>query len=413
MPPRFNPFRPATIVGTGMFSGRETELVALERLLYQTKQGNPSHFIIDGERGIGKSSLLHYIQSLARGETESRECGRFKFLTVNVELDAASAYFDILGKIGSEFQRAIDAHHKGRAIARAAWDFLKRWQIGGIRYWDEPESQQPSEFLDALVHAIEQVVAATRNELDGVLILIDEADKPPVIANLGEFVKVFTERLTKRGCDRVVLGLAGLPTLLPKLRQSHESSTRIFDIFTLSPLASEARLDVLRRALAEAQAKNGFAVTMTPEAEKWISELSEGYPHFIQQFAHAAFETDTDNIIDTPDVLYGAFKDHGAFQQLGLKYFEELYFDNIGSDEYREVLRVMAHRLEGWMTKDEIRHESKIKESTLDNAITALKSRGIIVPMPGRRGVYRLPTRSFAVWIRSYTRARSAAPGTN
>jgi hypothetical protein len=73
----------------------------------------------------------------------------------------------------------------------------------------------------------------------------------------------------------------------------------------------------------------------------------------------------------------------------------------------------MAQRLEGWMSKEEIRQETKLKESTLDNAITALKSRGIIVPKPGRRGIDRLPTRSFAVWIRSYTRARSAAPGSS
>ena len=34
--------------------------------------------------------------------------------------------------------------------------------------------------------------------------------------------------------------------------------------------------------------------------------------------------------------------EHGAIQQLGLKYFEDLYFARIGSDEYRDVLRAMA-----------------------------------------------------------------------
>ena len=40
----------------------------------------------------------------------------------------------------------------------------------------------------------------------------------------------------------------------------------------------------MRKGLAEAERKNGYAVAMTEGAERWISELSEGYPHFIQQF---------------------------------------------------------------------------------------------------------------------------------
>ncbi len=56
--PRYNPFRPGSIVTPGMFSGRYNELVAMERALFQTKNGNPLNFLIHGERGIGKSSVL-------------------------------------------------------------------------------------------------------------------------------------------------------------------------------------------------------------------------------------------------------------------------------------------------------------------------------------------------------------------
>jgi hypothetical protein len=41
----------------------------------------------------------------------------------------------------------------------------------------------------------------------------------------------------------------------------------------------------------------GIEVTATPEAEGFISHLSEGYPHFIQQFGYSAYEQDKDNNI--------------------------------------------------------------------------------------------------------------------
>ncbi len=128
---------------------------------------------------------------------------------------------------------------------------------------------------------------------------------------------------------------------------------------------------------------------------------------FVQQFAFCAFNEDRDNTIDSNDVANGALHpENGAIQQLGLKYFHELYFDQIGADEYRDVLRAMAQHLDNWVTKSQLRKNVQIKESTLNNAITALKKRHIILAKPGVSGTYRLPTKSFAVWIRAFTKAR-------
>jgi len=161
---------------------------------------------------------------------------------------------------------------------------------------------------------------------------------------------------------------------------------------------------VVKKALQEAKEKNGFEVTIAPEAQVSLNFITEGYPHFIQQFAYSAFEWDKDNNIDSDDVINGAYGETGALKQLGLKYFEKQYFDQIGSDEYREVLCVMAPNFDNWITKAEIRREApQLKAYTLDNALNALKSRGIIVAKRGTRGTYKLPSRSFAVWIRAYT----------
>ena len=249
------------------------------------------------------------------------------------------------------------------------------------------------------------IVEKGRNEIDGVLILIDEADKPPSSANLGELCKLLTERLTRKGCERVVLGLTGLPGIIGKMRERHESSPRVFSTMVLEPLGLHECQEVVDRGLDESEKKNGFRTKITDDAKGMIARLSEGYPHFLQEFAHCAFEEDDDDHIDQDDVIEGTYAENGALDQLGMKYFNDLYIDQINSEEYRKVLQIMAGNLDGWVGRAAIIKESGVKDRTVDNALQALKKKNIILVNPRKQGEYRLPTKSFAVWIR----AREAA----
>jgi hypothetical protein len=70
MATRTNPFRPNSPVSPGMFVGRLDELGALEQSLVQTRAGQPKHFMVTGERGIGKTSLLNYLRWVAQGQID-------------------------------------------------------------------------------------------------------------------------------------------------------------------------------------------------------------------------------------------------------------------------------------------------------------------------------------------------------
>ena len=165
-------------------------------------------------------------------------------------------------------------------------------------------------------------------------------------------------------------------------------------------------MEVVRNELEEAHKKNGVEVTITDDAMQMIVTLSEGYPHFIQQFAYSAFDEDTDNSISLADVSSGAFKENGALDQLGKRYFSELYFDRIGSEDYRRVLNAMAERSDGWISRSEIIKSSGVKETQVTNALKALRERQIILSNDNKQGEYRLPTKSFAVWIKALNEKR-------
>jgi hypothetical protein len=243
----------------------------------------------------------------------------------------------------------------------------------GVKYNAPSETSiTGSELLDEVVQSYTAACSDIAGVLDGVLILIDEADKPSADANLGALLKGFTERVARSKSNAIAIGLAGVSTVLETLRQSHESALRVFTAFNLKPLSPQESVEVIKRGLRAALKENKVETRITPDAESLIAMYSEGYPHFLQQFAYCAFEADKDDNIDRDDVLNGAWAEHGAFEQLGTRYFEGLYFDQINSDEYREVLRFMAERLDDWVTKSEIRAAIKTKESTLNNALRAL-----------------------------------------
>jgi hypothetical protein len=401
---RFNPFSPGGLVPEGVFTGRIEESKALERMLFNTQHGNPQHFLLHGERGIGKSSLSYMHELAASGRISPWDGEeRFNFLTVSVVLEPSDTYASIIRKLGSALRRSLANHKKLEAKAKDVWDFLKRWEVMGVKYRDTEATLSLSELLDELAESYSVACSRISDALAGILVLIDEADKPTSDADLGSLLKGLTERVARTSPNTICFGLAGVSSVIDTIRQSHESALRLFTSFHLKPLSQDESVEIIRRGLKRTLKKTSVEVRIAPEAEQFIALYSEGYPHFIQQFAYCAFEADTDNNIEADDVKRGAWGEHGAFEQLGTKYFEGLYFDRIGSDDYRQVLRYMSEHLDGWVSKEDIRAHAKLKPSTLNNAIKALRDRQIIVPQPGQRGMYRLPTKSFAAWIRAFT----------
>jgi hypothetical protein len=181
----------------------------------------------------------------------------------------------------------------------------------------------------------------------------------------------------------------------------------MFKTMNLKPLEPREREQVLDIGITEATKKNGFEIQITDEAKKWISDLSEGYPHFLQEFAYCAFEADSDNVIDRQDVTVSLFSENGAFDQLGRKYFDQ-YYAAPASDDYRKMLDVMAMHSDAWITRTAIIKETGLKAGTVENGLRALKKENIIIANEMKSGQYRLPTKSFAAWINARKQAEAA-----
>jgi len=422
MPKKYNPFRPNQPVFTGMFAGRIAEIERLDSLLFQTQEGNPSHILIQGERGIGKTSFLIVANHFAKGSLSWEE-EKYNFLPIQVSLRPTTMIIDFAKKINTQIERTLSKSEKGLTFLKNSWGFLTRIQssvlsLGPKQY--SPLSQE--ELVDKTIYSIVDTVKAitednTANELglrekrNGIVILIDEVDQASKSLNLGLFLKNLAEVLTQEDANKVLLILAGLPKARNILRESHESSLRLFEEFKLSTLTKDEVESVIRGGLNEVKKEHKVIVTVSTGAIDRIYVYSEGYPHFVQQIAYSAYALDADNNIDVADVENAMFSENGALDLIGDRYYKNLYYGKIKQDSYRQILDIMALKFNEWVSRKEIESVFTGKESTLTNGIKALRDRSIILSKPGRRGLYRLQWVGFAVWINRLNQRKQKQKG--
>lgn len=405
---KINPFKPNSPVSTGMFAGRINEIKQLEQALHQTKNNQPSNFLITGERGIGKSSLMMILKDFSSGKFETLEHGKFNFLTINIVISERMSLLTFIKLIERNIKRELGKVETIRSFMNSTWDFVQRIKImdSGIDQLNVTEDSDLviNDFSYSLSETCNRIINPEKGEdkKDGIVFIIDEADNACDDLHIGYFFKVVTELLQQNGCQNIMFIVVGLPEISAKLAKSHESSLRIFNHIRVKELNPTDRYYVIDKGIEEGNRINAEKTSISDDAKRHISTLSEGYPHFIQQFAHTAFEYNSDGEISSEDVLEGAFKDGGAIDAIGSRYYASDFHSKIKSDEYRQVLGIMAESMNEWIKKSDIRDKFTGHDQTLTDALAALTQRKIILKNDSVRGEYRLQQRGFALWIKLF-----------
>ena len=411
---KINPFKPNSPVPPGMFIGRIEEVKKLEAQLFQIRAGQSTNFLITGERGIGKSSLLLFTKYIAQGKiTFTNKGEKLKFLVIDTDIDQKTTQLGLVKKIELNLRKTLESSEPVRKFFTDVWGFLKNIEAAGfsIKSKDNADLDETSfeEFIFSLANTVNRLCIKQKEEnvfnikYDGVLLLIDEADNSSPDLNLGTFLKLLLEKLQRIDCNHFIVGLAGLPNLKQILISSHPSSLRLFEDILVEQLTDDEVDKVIDRCLKESEKLNKIKTEITPLAKQILINFSEGYPHFIQQFGHCAFTKDRDNNIDDSDCFDGAMSSGGALDLIGERYYRDNFYNKIQKESYRQILRIMAEHKDIWVTKKYIKSKFKGSDTILNNAIKALRDRHIILSKEGERGVYRLQHRGFALWIKLKT----------
>ncbi len=415
MTKKFNPFVPHSPVYNDMFAGRMTEIEHIDNALYQAKKGNPTHIMLTGERGIGKTSLLLLAKFFANGEIIYDDASH-NFLTVQVTLTNKMSIVDLAVSLKKNIKREIDKRDPDSALIKKCWNYFLKIEACGLAFrGDKSEEttfqkdQVVDEFIYALVDTVKNVTGDSlatdmglKSPLDGLVVLIDEADNANADLDLGVFLKKVNETLVSERCNNVMFLLAGLPNLHEVLSKSHESSLRLFKNYNLDPLTRAEVTQVMKSGLSEYYDETGEKVTIDDDALRLIYLYSEGYPHFVQQIGHSIFENLKGNKIIETDVRKSFLGKNGALKLIGDRYYYKIFYIDIKTDVQRKILSIMAENWDEWVDRDFIKRRYKGKVATLDSGLKSLREKNIILSRKGKRGQYRLQWASFAFWIKKH-----------
>jgi Cdc6-like AAA superfamily ATPase len=116
---KINPFEPFGPVNPGAFVGRLDELRRLMSALVQTSAGKPVNFMITGERGIGKTSLLLYLKHAAEGRIQI-EGQKLAFVVIDTDVDQNTTQLGLIAKIGLGLEKALSRQEVARDYVKKA-----------------------------------------------------------------------------------------------------------------------------------------------------------------------------------------------------------------------------------------------------------------------------------------------------
>ncbi len=332
MNPLDNPFSPGAGTSPPELAGRSNILQQALLTLARVRRGrSEKSMLIIGLRGTGKTVLLYEIDNLAEQE---------HYQTIMVEAHEKKNLPDILLP---ELRRILFSLDKGEKISskvKKAFRILRsfvssvklNFKVSDIDFGIGIEAERgvaDSGNLEAdLAQVFVALGEAAQDRNTAIAIIIDELQylKEEELSSL----IMAMHKISQKSLPIVLIG-AGLPQLVAKAGQAKSYAERLFDYPELGPLKKEDAILALQQPV---QREN---ISFTQAALNEIIRVTEGYPYFLQEWGHQAWNMAEKSPIDI-DVVKKATV--AAIAQLDKSFFR-VRFDRLTPRE-KDYLRALA-----------------------------------------------------------------------
>lgn len=379
-----NPFRPGAGHIPPYLAGRELEKKEFLRLLKQTII--LENIVLTGLRGAGKTVLLDSLKPIAMQNnwlwigTDLSESASVSEATIATRLctDLSIITSGIIIQTG---KRLLPGFHSEQESIEHSLDFNALINL---------YKSTPGLALDKLKNTLEvawQVISDAKN-IKGVIFAYDESQNLSDQASKEQFplsllLDTF-QSLQRKGLP-LMLVLAGLPTLFPKLVESRTFSERMFHILFLQSLNQDESKEAILKPIEDANCP----LTLDDKSVSTITEMSGGYPYFIQFICREVYDAFIQRIDNKQSATVPVAE---IEHKLDTDFFAGRWAK--ATDRQRELLSVIAE-LENCgneFTVQEITAKSKaILENSFNNSnvnqmLNALIAQGLV--FRNRYGTY-------------------------
>lgn len=396
-----SPFSPNKPVQAELFVGRRNQIKRIvERGVVQVAAGKPMAFFVEGEYGIGKSSIANLVRWLAE-----RDFGLFG---VYAPLGGAKDLRDVAEII---LQRVIRAGYfdptKWEALKNKLAKYVGDQQVSLFGFdlnlnlaalkSDAPQIATHFGLLTFLSDVLARLRSANANT-KGVMLVLDEINGIAGNPDFAMFLKSLWDANVAEPNRQLplMLVLCGTKERRFEMMDKHEPVERIFDLVQINPLEKAEMEDFFKKAFG------GGQMTVDPDALEFMARYSAGFPRIMHLVGDAAYWLDTDGRVSLDDATAAVM---AAAEELGRKFVDAKVYDALQSTDYQAILRKigqLSHDATVFDRKAVLAGLTESQRGKFDNFLTKMKQLNVI-RQGTVRGEYEFTMRMVRlyIWLRS------------
>lgn len=385
-----SPFYPGQPVPVELFVGRSSQIGRIMRQgAGQVAAGKPVAMYVQGEYGIGKSSIASFTQWLAERE--------YALHPIYVTLGGAHDIGDVAASVLEATIRS-GVFHPTKSEQIKVWlaKYIGSQTILGFSInfaalkQDAPNLSTPFGMLGFLSEAYQRLKEAGAT---GIFLVLDEINGITGNPQFAHFLKgvVDANALSQEPLP-LLLMLCGVEERRREMIENHRPIDRIFDIIETEPLSDEDMREFFERAFASVQ------MSVAPDAMWTMTHYSAGFPKIVHMVGDAAFWIDTDGTVDKHDAITAVLV---SADDVGKKYVDQQVYKALQSADYRSILAKIGKLGPDKMsfTRDEVVSGlSESEKRKFDNFLQKMKRLNVI-QSGDVRGEYVFIIRMVRVYI--------------
>ena len=325
-----SPFYPGQPVPIELFVGRTAQIERImTRGVAQVAAGKPVAIYVQGEYGIGKSSIAGYVQWLAE-----REYGLHSIY-------APLGSVETMDAVGAA---VLEATVRSGALNPKRSEKLRNWlarYIGeqelfpGVTIHAEALKKDAPTIASGMLPFLTQVFERlTETDVRGIILVMDEINGVTANPKFAHFIKglVDTNAMSREPLP-LLLMLCGVEERRRDMIRHHQPVDRIFDVVEVEAMNKLEMEEFFRRAFDSVQ------MSVTDDAMYSMIHWSAGFPKIMHLVGDAAYWIDKDGIVDHADAIQAVL---AAAEDVGKKYVDQQVYKALRSADYHSILRKIA-----------------------------------------------------------------------
>jgi len=321
-----SPFSPGKPVPPELFVGRAAEInKILVRGSAQVAAGKSVSIFVQGEYGIGKSSIANYVQRAAES--------KHGLLRVYTNLGGAQDLKDMSIRILEAVVRAGSGNSRASEKV-AAWlsKYVGKQSLFGVTInfealrRDAPSLETPGQMLGFF----RETLARVGTPIKGIFLALDELNGIVNNAQFSHFIKgLVEENAMSTEPLPLLLMLCGVEERRRTMIKHHPPIDRIFDIIEIEKMDQAEMEEFFTRSFAEAD------MTVDRQAMKTLTMYSAGLPKVMHVIGDEAYFRDTDGKISQADAFSAVVS---AADEIGRKFVGQQVYKALRSPDYHSIL---------------------------------------------------------------------------